>query len=215
MRSESTAGARKNGIYPSVKRGLDIVFSLLLLILLSPVLAITAVAVRVKLGRPILFRQARPGLNSRIFTLVKFRTMALAPEGVSSKLDGVRLSSFGSRLRSTSIDELPTLWNVLSGEMSFVGPRPLLVKYLDEYTPEQAQRHLVRPGITGLAQASGRNALSWEERFALDVNYVNNCSFRLDASILVKTVAQVFQRSGISSTGHATMYEFKSGRDNG
>jgi lipopolysaccharide/colanic/teichoic acid biosynthesis glycosyltransferase len=215
MRSESTAGARKHGIYPSVKRGLDIVFSLLLLILLSPVLAIAAVAVRVKLGRPILFRQARPGLNSRIFTLVKFRTMALAPEGVSTELDGVRLSSFGSRLRSTSIDELPTLWNVFSGDMSFVGPRPLLVKYLDEYTPEQAQRHLVRPGITGLAQASGRNALSWEERFALDIYYVNNCSFRLDASILVKTVTQVFQRSGISSTGHATMYEFKSGRDNG
>lgn len=215
MRSQSTAGVSKHRIYPSVKRGLDIVFSLLLLILLSPVLAIAAVAVRVKLGRPILFRQARPGLNSRIFTLVKFRTMALAMEGISTELDGVRLSSFGSRLRSTSIDELPTLWNVLKGDMSFVGPRPLLVKYLDEYTPEQTQRHLVRPGITGFAQASGRNALSWEERFELDVSYVNNCSFLLDASILVKTVTLVFKRSGISSSGHATMYEFKSGRDNG
>ena len=214
MGTVSSTTIVRHRFYKVFKRLLDIVFSLVLMVVLSPIIGLAALLVWMNLGFPILFRQSRPGLNSRSFTLIKFRTMAVAPDDVSTEFDGVRLTRFGNRLRSTSIDELPTLWNVFKGDMSFVGPRPLLEKYLDEYTPEQAQRHLVRPGITGLAQANGRNALSWEERFKLDVYYVNNCSFTLDAAILAKTVSQVFKREGISSTGHATMYEFKSGSGN-
>lgn len=201
--------------YKIIKRFLDVFLATTLFIFLLPLMVVISVLVFINLGLPLFFSQSRPGLYGKKFVLLKFRTMSVDAEGAKSELDHLRLSKFGLLLRASSLDELPSLWNVIKGEMSFVGPRPLLMKYLDEYTPEQAKRHLVKPGITGLAQASGRNALSWEERFELDVYYVNNCSFLLDVSILLKTVKQVFKRSGISSPGHATMYEFKSGRDNG
>lgn len=192
-----------------MKRLFDIVVGFLLLILLLPVLLAVAILVRVKLGSPVLFRQVRPGRGARPFTLVKFRTMAVPAPGAPPAPDAERLKPFGRRLRATSLDELPELWNVLLGEMSLVGPRPLLTAYLDRYSPEQARRHEVRPGITGWAQVNGRNATTWDERLRLDVWYVDNRSLALDARILLRTVALVFSREGIAAPGEATMREFE------
>lgn len=191
------------------KRFFDIVLSLTALILLSPVLLIVAVLVRVKLGSPVIFRQERPGKNERIFQLYKFRSMTDGRDEYGELLpDEVRLTKFGRLLRSTSLDELPELWNILKGDMSIVGPRPLLVRYLPRYNGEQRHRHDVRPGLTGLAQVNGRNAISWEERFAYDVEYVKRVSFLLDLRILFLTVAVVFRRSGIHSADSETQEEF-------
>jgi len=192
-----------------VKRLFDIVAALGASLLLLPVILIVAIAVRLALGSPILFRQTRPGLGGRPFRLLKFRTMLDAADADGKPLsDAERLTRFGRFLRSTSLDELPELWNILRGDMSLVGPRPLLMQYLDRYTPEQARRHDVRPGLTGWAQVNGRNALGWSEKFALDIWYVDNRSFWLDLKILFLTVRQVLGRSGISSEGEATMPEF-------
>lgn len=179
------------------------------LVVLAPVLGVVAGLVRAKLGSPVVFSQTRPGLHGAPFTLHKFRTMtdARGPDGALLP-DAERLTPFGRFLRSSSLDELPELWNVLRGEMSLVGPRPLLMQYLDRYTPEQARRHEVRPGITGLAQVSGRNALSWDDKFALDVEYVETVSLGLDLKILFQTLAKVVRREGISAAGQATMPEF-------
>jgi lipopolysaccharide/colanic/teichoic acid biosynthesis glycosyltransferase len=192
-----------------LKRPVDCTVAVLVLVLGSPLLFLSVIAIRLTLGAPVLFRQVRPGLNGRPFTLLKFRTMrdARNPEGVFLD-DAERLTPLGRILRAASIDELPQLWNVLRGEMSLVGPRPLLVQYLDRYTPEQARRHEVKPGITGWAQVNGRNALSWEEKFALDVWYVDHWSLSLDCEILWLTLLRVLKREGISSQGHATMPEF-------
>jgi lipopolysaccharide/colanic/teichoic acid biosynthesis glycosyltransferase len=192
-----------------LKRAFDVLVSAVALILLSPVLAVLALAVRTKLGTPVLFRQRRPGLHGRPFTLVKFRTMRDAQDPCGRPLpDEQRLTPFGRWLRSTSLDELPELWNVLKGDMSLVGPRPLLMQYLERYSPEQARRHDVRPGITGWTQVNGRNALSWQEKFALDTWYVDNRSFFLDLKILALTALQVVRREGISHEGGDTMPEF-------
>ena len=198
----------QNKSYDSVKRVLDILAASVGLIVASPVLAVVAVLVAANLGRPVLFTQDRPGRNGRVFRLYKFRTMKSVDQARSLVTDGQRLTEFGRVLRSTSLDELPTLINVFKGDMSIVGPRPLLVQYLDRYTPLQARRHEVRPGITGLAQVSGRNALSWEEKFALDVQYVDKLSFLLDVIILVQTLRAVAVREGVTAEGDATMPEF-------
>ena len=175
-----------------------------------PLLAVLAVLVRVKLGSPVFFRQKRPGRDERIFELVKFRTMTDARDAAGAlKSDAERLTPFGRWLRSTSLDELPELWNVLRGEMSLVGPRPLLVQYLERYTSDQRRRHAVPPGLTGWAQVNGRNAISWEEKFAYDVWYVDHRSFGLDLRILFRTFWQVLTRRGISAAGDATMPEFR------
>ena len=192
-----------------IKRAFDFLVSLAALLLLWPVLLVLAVLVRVKLGRPVLFRQQRPGLHGRPFTMLKFRTMTDARDTEGNLLpDGERLSSFGRSLRSTSLDELPELINVVAGDMSLVGPRPLLMRYLDRYTPEQMRRHEVRPGITGWAQVNGRNAITWDQKFALDIWYVDHHSLRLDLRILWLTVRNVLRREGISQAGEATMEEF-------
>ena len=192
-----------------IKRTFDILISLAALLLLWPVLLVLAVLVRVKLGPPALFRQQRPGLHGRPFTMLKFRTMTDARDAEGNLLpDGERLSSFGRSLRSTSLDELPELINVVAGDMSLVGPRPLLMRYLDRYTPEQMRRHEVRPGITGWAQVNGRNAINWDQKFALDVWYVDHQSLRLDLRIFWLTVRNVLRREGISQAGEATMEEF-------
>jgi len=201
----STVRARP---YDRIKRAADVVVAGGALVVSLPVQAAVGVLVAVKLGRPVLFKQARPGLNGEIFTLYKFRTMKSVDPARGMVSDAQRLTSFGRALRATSLDELPTLINVIRGDMSLVGPRPLLVSYLDRYTPEQARRHEVRPGITGLAQASGRNALSWEKKFALDVYYVSHRSFALDMTILLKTVRALVKRDGISATDNVTMPEF-------
>lgn len=191
------------------KRLLDLIVALTALIVLAPVLAVLALLVRAKLGAPVLFRQTRPGLHGKPFTLYKFRTMTDARDAQGNLLpDAERLTPFGRFLRSTSLDELPELWNVLKGDMSLVGPRPLLMQYLDRYTPEQARRHEVRPGITGWAQVNGRNALSWDEKFRLDVWYVDNMSLWLDLRIVALTVWKILKREGISQPGQATMEEF-------
>lgn len=204
MRAEN----RTTGMHP-LKRALDILLALAGLIVLSPLLAVLALLVRLRLGAPVLFWQKRGGLHGKPFTILKFRTMTDACDPQGNLLpDRDRLPAFGRFLRSTSLDELPELWNVLTGDMSLVGPRPLLQEYLDRYSPEQARRHEVRPGITGWAQVNGRNALSWEERFALDVWYVDHCSLWLDAKILVLTVVKIFRRDGISANAHATMPVF-------
>lgn len=192
--------------YDVVKRGLDLTVSAVGLVVSAPVQLVTAGVVLAAHGRPVLFRQPRPGRDGVVFELVKFRTMR-HPD-VTHVTDADRLTRVGRFLRSTSLDELPTLWNVLKGDMSLVGPRPLLVEYLPRYTPEQARRHEVRPGVTGLAQVSGRNGLSWEDKFALDVEYVDRRSLRLDLSILVRTVRSVLRRQGISGEGEATMSVF-------
>ena len=195
--------------YAAVKRALDVTIALLALILVSPLLAAVALTVRIALGRPVVFRQQRPGLGGRPFTLYKYRTMRPAEPGRAGMGEAERLSRVGRFLRSTSLDELPELWNVLRGDMSLVGPRPLLMEYLPLYTPEQARRHTVRPGITGWAQVNGRNAISWEEKFRLDVWYVDHRSLWLDLRILGLTLLKVFAREGISETGQATASAFK------
>lgn len=193
-----------------IKRLLDILLSLIGIILLCWLYLILFILVRVKLGSPVLFRQQRPGKNEKIFTLYKFRTMTDARDENGNLLpDEVRLTAFGKMLRSTSLDELPELFNILKGDMSLIGPRPLLVKYLPLYNEEQKHRHDVRPGLTGLAQVNGRNAISWEKKFEYDVEYVRNLSFLLDCRILLQTVKAVVQREGISSATDATMEAFK------
>ncbi len=191
-----------------MKRLLDIIVSALGLILLSPVFLIVAVVVLATMGRPILFRQTRPGRGGKPFDMLKFRTMRADTGGGGVASDAQRLTRTGKFLRRTSLDELPELWNILKGDMSLVGPRPLLMQYLERYTPEQARRHDVRPGLTGWAQVNGRNALSWEEKFALDTWYVDNRSFRLDLKIIAMTAWQIVRPRGISAEGEATMSEF-------
>lgn len=193
-----------------MKRFWDLAVSAVGLIVVSPILLILAVVVRVKLSSPVLFRQTRPGRDGELFGLIKFRTMTDSRDSQGVQLtDSERLTRFGQFLRSTSADELPELWNVLRGEMSIVGPRPLLVEYLPLYSPHQGRRHEVRPGITGLAQARGRNSLTWDEKFDLDVWYVDNRSFRLDCAIIFWTFASIFKREGISADGSATMPPFQ------
>ncbi len=191
-----------------IKRGLDFVLSLILLVLLAPVILLVALLLKCVLGA-VLFRQERPGLNERIFTLYKFKTMSDERDENGNLLpDEFRLKPFGKVIRSLSLDELPQLFNVLKGDMSLIGPRPLLVKYLPLYNEAQKHRHDVRPGITGWAQVNGRNDISWEKKFELDLFYVENCSFALDAKIALMTMVRVFQRSGISKSGNATSDEF-------
>ena len=193
-----------------MKRLFDFVAALAGLIVLSPLMAVLAALIRLKLGSPVLFRQVRPGLHGKPFTLYKFRTMTdLRDENGKLLPDEMRLTPFGRTLRKFSLDELPQLINVLKGDLSLVGPRPLLMEYLSRYTPEQARRHEVRPGITGWAQVNGRNALTWEKKFELDVWYVDNRSFWLDLKIIWMTVRKVLKAEGISHAGHATMAEFQ------
>lgn len=193
-----------------MKRFFDFLVALGVLFSLLPVIVIVAVLIRLKLGSPILFTQDRPGLNGKIFKMMKFRTMLDGKDKQGNLLpDDERMTKFGAFLRSTSLDELPGLFNVLKGDMSLVGPRPLLVQYLPLYSPEQARRHNVRPGITGWAQVNGRNAISWEQKFKFDVWYVDNQSFLLDFKILLLTVKKVFVREGISADGHVTIEPFK------
>jgi len=196
-------------MYTVIKRCIDIVGAGLGLIVLSPVLAVVAVAIWWDMGRSVMFRQMRPGLNGQPFNMYKFRTMSNKRDSQGNLLpDKQRLTPLGKILRKTSLDEFPELFNVLKGDMSLVGPRPLLMQYLERYTLEQARRHEVKPGITGWAQVNGRNAISWEEKFALDVWYVENCSLWLDIKILTMTIGKVFRREGISAQGEATMPEF-------
>lgn len=198
------------GIYERfIKRPLDCFLSTGALIVLSPVLAVTALLVRTKLGSPVLFTQERPGRNEKIFKLYKFRTMTDQRDENGDLLpDDVRLTKFGKALRSTSFDELPELLNIIKGDMSVIGPRPLLVQYLERYNEHQARRHEVRPGLTGYAQAHGRNAVTWEDKFKMDVWYTRNISFKLDVKIILDTVQCVLKRDGISSESSATMEEF-------
>jgi lipopolysaccharide/colanic/teichoic acid biosynthesis glycosyltransferase len=192
------------------KRPMDFILSLIAIIVLSPVLLVVAVLVRTKLGSPVIFKQKRPGLNEKIFTLRKFRTMTDERDENGGLLpDSVRLTKFGRFLRSTSLDELPELFNILKGDMSIVGPRPLLVQYLPLYNQHQKRRHDVRPGLSGLAQVSGRNAISWEDKFNIDVEYVDRVSFIGDWKIIFLTIKKVFVREGISQTGEVTMEYFK------
>ena len=192
-----------------IKRLLDIVLSGAALVILSPVLLITAVLVRIKLGSPVIFTQERPGKDEKVFKLHKFRSMTDARDENGNLLpDKDRLTGFGKKLRSLSIDELPELWDIFRGKMSIVGPRPLLVKYLPLYNDEQHRRHDVRPGLTGWAQVHGRNLTSWEERFEYDVEYVNNISFALDVKIIIMTIRCVLGREGINADGSATMEDF-------
>ena len=199
---------QRKRIYPFVKRVLDILGAIVLLIITSPILLITAVLVRINLGSPVVFSQPRPGLNERIFKLYKFRSMKNVDIEKGLITDEQRLTRFGKILRSTSLDELPSLWNVFKGEMSFVGPRPLLVDYLPRYSVEQAKRHNIKPGLTGLAQVSGRNLVSWKRRFELDVKYVEKVSFLLDFQIIFQTISIVIMKTGIHSETSATMQEF-------
>ena len=192
-----------------LKRAFDIAASASALVVLSPVLAITAYKVKKELGSPVLFRQTRPGLHGKPFEMIKFRTMKDATDKEGNALpDSERLTDFGKKLRASSLDELPELWNVLKGDMSLVGPRPLLMEYLPLYNAEQAKRHNVRPGVTGYAQVNGRNSLSWEDKFKLDTWYVEHQSFWLDMKILLKTVKKVIVKDGISAEGEATMTKF-------
>lgn len=207
---EQTATKHKKGFYEKyIKRSQDFLLALLALILFSPVLAVTALLVRTKLGTPVIFTQERPGLDGKVFKLYKFRSMTDERDADGKLLpDEVRLTNFGKKLRSTSLDELPELINILKGDMSVVGPRPLLVQYLSRYNEHQARRHEVRPGFTGLAQVNGRNAISWEEKFDWDVKYVDHVTFLGDWKIIFKTVKTVLKRDGISSESSVTMEEF-------
>jgi len=203
--------ATKGGIYRRfIKRPMDFVLSLIAIVVLSPVFLMVAVLVRTKLGSPVLFKQKRPGLNEKVFVMYKFRTMTdeVGENGVLLP-DSVRLTQFGKFLRSTSLDELPGLFNILNGDMSIIGPRPLLVQYLPLYNEHQKRRHEVRPGLSGLAQVSGRNAIGWEEKFRLDVEYVDDVSFIKDWEIIFLTLKKVFVREGISSETAVTMEAFK------
>ena len=206
-----TTTIKPKGFYERyIKRLQAIVLSLIAIIILSPILLITYLLVRVKFGEPAIFIQKRVGKDGKIFDLYKFRTMT-DQRGEDGNLlpDDQRLTSFGKKLRSTSLDELPELFNILKGDMALIGPRPLLVKYLPLYNDEQARRHEVRPGLTGYAQVNGRNAITWEDRFKLDVEYVDNVTFLNDWKIIFKTIKTVFKREGISEEGSATMDEFK------
>ena len=192
-----------------IKRPLDIIISLIVIILFAWLYLILAILVRVKLGSPVIFKQARPGKDERIFKLYKFRTMTDARDADGNLLpDGDRLTKFGKTLRATSLDELPEMFNILKGDMSLIGPRPLLVEYLPLYNAEQKHRHDVRPGLTGLAQANGRNAITWEKRFEYDVEYVGNISFSMDVKIIFQTIKTVFKKEGINSATDATMEAF-------
>ena len=200
----------KKGFYEKyVKRPQDFLCALAALVVLSPVMAVTAMLVRRKLGSPVIFKQERPGLNGKVFRLYKFRTMTDQKDENGNLLsDEIRLTGFGKKLRSTSLDELPELFNILKGDMAVVGPRPLLVRYLPRYNEHQARRHEVRPGFTGYAQVNGRNSITWEEKFDKDVYYVDHVSFLGDWKIIFQTVATVLKREGISSDTSATMEEF-------
>jgi len=192
-----------------MKRLFDLALSIFTLFSLTPLVLIIAVLVRMRIGSPVFFRQVRPGLHGKPFTIYKFRTMTdKRDKDWNLLLDGDRLTRLGRFLRSVSLDELPELFNVIKGDMSIIGPRPLLMQYLDRYTPEQARRHEVRPGITGWAQVNGRNAITWEEKFKLDVWYVDNMSLRLDLKIMALTLWRIIKREGISQPGQATMPEF-------
>ncbi len=192
-----------------IKRPMDFILSLIAIILLSPLLLILALLVSIKLGKPVIFVQKRPGLNEKVFNMYKFRTMTNETNGNGELLnDSERLTSFGKFLRATSLDELPELFNILKGEMSIVGPRPLLVQYLNFYNNTQKKRHDVRPGLTGLAQINGRNAISWEDKFSFDIEYVENVSFKNDLKIIVSTIRKVLIKEGISSDSSVTMELF-------
>ena len=201
----------QSGIYRRFfKRPMDFLLALIAIVLLSPVMLIIAILVRIKLGKPILFKQERPGLNEEIFTIYKFRTMTDERDENGELLpDEMRLTKFGKFLRSTSLDELPEFLNILKGDMSIIGPRPLLVEYLSLYNEHQKRRHEVRPGLSGLAQVNGRNTLSWEEKFKIDIEYVDNISFIGDLKIIFLTVKKVFKREGINQEGEATIQAFK------
>lgn len=212
MQSEVKEEAKVNkGIYRRfLKRPMDFILSLMAIIVLSPVLLIVGILVRFKLGSPVLFKQERPGLNEKIFTMYKFRTMTDEKEENGDLLpDSVRLTKFGKMLRSTSLDELPELLNILKGDMSIVGPRPLLIQYLDLYNDHQKRRHEVRPGLSGHAQVNGRNAISWEDKFKFDVEYVENISFMGDWKIIFLTVKKVFVKEGINQDSENTMEDFR------
>jgi sugar transferase EpsL len=200
---------RRLAVARALKRAIDFVVALLVLLLLAPLLGLVALTIRQNMGCPVLFRQVRPGYRARPFTLYKFRTMQEARGANGEPLpDAVRLTRLGRWLRATSLDELPQLWNVLRGDLSLVGPRPLLMRYLPRYSPEQARRHDVKPGITGWAQVNGRNAIGWDEKFRYDLWYVAHWSNGLDFKILAMTVARVLGRSDVNQAGHATMCEF-------
>ncbi|WP_040978342.1 sugar transferase [Oceanobacillus jeddahense] len=204
------------GIYQSyIKRPLDFILSLLAIIILSPIFIIVSFLVRIKLGSPILFKQERPGLNEQIFTMCKFRTMTdEKDENGELLLDEVRLTKFGKFLRSTSLDELPGLFNILKGDMSIIGPRPLLIEYLSLYNDRQKRRHEVRPGLSGLAQVNGRNAITWEEKFNLDVKYIDNISFIGDCKIVLLTIKKAFVREGINFENGTTSNKFEGSNKN-
>jgi sugar transferase EpsL len=208
-RGRESTTSRRRGVRVAAKRGIDVVGSAATLVVSSPLTLVASVLVRASMGPPVLFRQERLGFGGRVFVLYKFRTMTDDRDAYGRLMpDGDRLTRMGRFLRTTTIDELPQFLNVLRGDMSLVGPRPLLVRYRDLYTPEQWRRHDVRPGLTGLAQVRGRNALSWEERFELDVWYANNWSLLLDLRILLLTLTKVIRGEGVSHTGHVTMPEF-------
>jgi sugar transferase EpsL len=209
---------KANSLYVrQTKRLFDLFLGLIMLLILVPLIVLIAVMIYVFLGRPVFFKQVRPGKKGIPFVLYKFRTMSGTAGGEQVIGDAERITVFGKLLRMSSLDELPELINVIKGNMSLVGPRPLLLKYLDLYTPEQARRHEVRPGITGLAQVSGRNAISWEDKFKLDINYVENCNLSLDVKILLRTLVKVFKSEGICADGHDSTFEFEgmSGMKNG
>lgn len=214
VKTDSTEKQNK-GIYRrTLKRPMDFILSLMAIIILSPVLIIVAILVRLKLGSPVLFKQKRPGLNEKIFTMYKFRTMTDEKDENGELLpDSIRLTRFGIILRSTSLDELPELFNILKGDMSIVGPRPLLIQYLELYNDHQKRRHEVRPGLSGHAQVNGRNAISWENKFNLDVEYVNNVSFVGDWKIIFLTIKKVIVKEGISSDTSVTMEPLRGSKD--
>lgn len=205
----------KIGVYKRfIKRPMDFALSLIAIIVLSPVLLVVAILVRTKLGSPVIFKQKRPGLNEKIFTLYKFRTMTDERDKFGELLPNhIRLTKFGKILRATSLDELPELFNILRGDMSIIGPRPLLAEYLPLYNEKQKRRHDVRPGLSGFAQVNGRNAISWEEKFDFDVEYVDNISFLLDLMLIVQTFLKVFKCESVNKSEHVTMEKFKGTSD--